>query len=51
MGQMQMSLNIYFKVSFFSMASFVMDSLVGQSVKCLPAMRETQVKSLGWEDP
>ena len=51
MGQMQMSLNIYFKVSFFSMASFVMDSLVGQSVKCLPAMRETQVQSLGWEDP
>ena len=20
-------------------------------VKCLPAMRETQVRSLGWEDP
>ena len=26
-------------------------SLVAQTVKCLPAMRETQVQSLGWEDP
>ena len=26
-------------------------SLVAQKVKCLPAMRETQVQSLGWEDP
>ena len=26
-------------------------SLVAQSVKSLPAMRETQVQSLGWEDP
>ena len=26
-------------------------SLVAQMVKCLPAMRETQVQSLGWEDP
>ena len=25
-------------------------SLVGQTVKCLPTMRETQVQSLGWED-
>ena len=25
-------------------------SLVAQMVKCLPAMRETQVQSLGWED-
>ena len=23
---------------------------VAQMVKCLPAMRETQVRSLGWED-
>ena len=25
--------------------------LVAQTVKCLPAMRETRVQSLGWEDP
>ena len=24
-------------------------SLVAQTVKCLPAMRETRVRSLGWE--
>ena len=28
-----------------------MASLVAQMVKCLPAMRETQVRSLGLEDP
>ena len=27
------------------------NSLVAQSVKNLPAMQETQVRSLGWEDP
>ena len=27
------------------------DSLVAQTVKSLPAMQETQVQSLGWEDP
>ena len=26
-------------------------SLVGQSVKNLPAVQETWVRSLGWEDP
>ena len=26
-------------------------SLVAQSVKSLPAVQETQVRSLGWEDP
>ena len=26
-------------------------SLVAQTVKCLPAMWETWVRSLGWEDP
>ena len=25
-------------------------SLVAQMIKCLPAMRETQIQSLGWED-
>ena len=28
-----------------------MTSLVAQMVKNLPTMRETQVRSLGWEDP
>ena len=28
-----------------------MASLVAQRLKCLPAMRETWVQSLGWEDP
>ena len=27
------------------------DSLVAQSVKNMPAVQETQVQSLGWEDP
>ena len=27
------------------------DSLVAQPVKNLPAMKETRVQSLGWEDP
>ena len=26
-------------------------SLVAQTVKCLSTMQETQVRSLGWEDP
>ena len=26
-------------------------SLVAQMVKCLPAMQETRVQSLSWEDP
>ena len=26
-------------------------SLVAQTVKCLPTMQETRVRSLGWEDP
>ena len=30
---------------------FLWDSLVAQRVKHLPAMRETQVRFLGWEDP
>ena len=30
---------------------FLRASLVSQMVKCLPAKRETQVQSLGWEDP
>ena len=30
---------------------FTLASLVAQTVKRLPAMRETWVRSLGWEDP
>ena len=30
---------------------FMRASLVAQMVKCLPAVRETRVWSLGWEDP
>ena len=29
----------------------IWDSLVAQTVKRLPTMRETQVQSLCWEDP
>ena len=29
----------------------VLTSLVAQMIKRLPTMRETQVRSLGWEDP
>ena len=31
--------------------SILWASLVAQMVKNLPAMQETQVRSLGWEDP
>ena len=34
------------------MAQFMLGySQVAQSVKCLPTMQETRVRSLGWEDP
>ena len=39
------------RIAFFSMINFMRASLVAQKVKCLPAMRETQVRSLGREDP
>ena len=29
----------------------IVGTLVAQMVKCLPAIRETWVRSLGWEDP
>ena len=37
-------LNSYFPTA-------LMSSLVAQRLKCLPPRRETQVRSLGWEDP
>ena len=30
---------------------YILASLVAQTVKNLPAVQETQVQSLGWEDP
>ena len=30
---------------------YIWASLMAQTVKCLPAMRETWVRFLGWEDP
>ena len=33
------------------MATMIRASLVAQTVKDLSAMQETQVRSLGWEDP
>ena len=36
----------------FELHSIIVEvSLVAQMVKNLPAMQETQVQSLGWEDP
>ena len=35
----------------YNYSYFVWASLVAQSVKNLPAVQETWVRSLGWEDP
>ena len=34
-----------------SLAACLLTSLVAPMVKCLPAMQETWIQSLGWEDP
>ena len=34
-----------------SVLNILRASLVAQRLKCLPTMRETWVRSLGWEDP
>ena len=39
------------RIAFISMINFMRASLVAQRVKRMPAMRETQVRSLGREDP
>ena len=45
-------MGISFLFSFaFSFSSFLRISLVVQLVKNLPAMQETWIQSLGWEDP
>ena len=38
-------------MSFKMNSTLLRDSLVAQTVKCLPAVRETWVQSLGQEDP
>ena len=38
-------------ISFLDSNLFSSCSLVAQRLKLLPAMRETPVRSLGWEDP
>ena len=40
-----------FNVTVIHVYAPAMDSLVAQTVKCLPATRETWVQFLGWEDP
>ena len=40
---------IYYKI--LTIIYYSLASLVAQTVKCLPAIQETQVRSLGWEDP
>ena len=43
--------NLYRKLLKSFKQMVVVDSLVAQTVKCLPTMRETLVQSLGREDP
>ena len=38
-------------MSWFILKQLSSNSLVAQMVKRLPTMRETQVQSLGWDDP
>ena len=47
---MDESLNLFCKVKLGSGLLIGSASLVAQMVQRLPAMRETQVRSLGWED-
>ena len=37
--------------SIWETLSYLMASLVAQRIKRLPAMQDTRVRSLGWEDP
>ena len=38
-------------ISFLKLGTFIWSSLVAQLIKNLPAVQETWVRSLGWEDP
>ena len=44
-------MNVIFKILYSEMCQNMEDSLIAQTVKNLPAMQETQVRFLGWEDP
>ena len=35
----------------YTYTNICISSLVAQTVKLLPAVQETQVRTLGWEDP
>ena len=45
--------NFFFTIIYFDiqLGPDLLDSLVAQTVKSLPAMQETWLRSLGWEDP
>ena len=45
--------NFFFTIIYFDiqLGPDLLDSLVAQMVKSLPAMQETWLRSLGWEDP
>ena len=45
-----MELSCFLKLT-YSVTDFVKSSLVAQMVKNLPITWETQIRSLGWEDP
>ena len=45
-----MELSYFLKLT-YSVTDFVKSSLVAQMVKNLPITWETQIRSLGWEDP
>ena len=45
------SLEAQLRSMHFTVLTLLKTSLVAQMVKHLPTMRETQVQSLGWEDP
>ena len=51
MGEFFFSIHFFNHLNDLQCASINWPSLVAQTVKRLPAMRETGVRSLGWEDP
>ena len=44
-------IKLYHRMKYIYIYAYIWDSLVAQKVKNLPAMQETQVQSLGREDP
>ena len=43
--------NVYVQMANFSVLKHALNFPVAQTVKNVPAMQETRVRSLGWEDP